>query len=974
MELRLFVSSPSDCAAERDLVIRVAEKLAATEIARSTGLTLKVVRWEDLPPGETTNHNYQARIDEQLRKVGLDRAHIYVGFMRDRIGTPTHGCASGTVYEFETALASRRRTGLPAEVFFYFLREEAEATAAVSAFSGELRDRGVLYSVAAKEGEFELRLTQHLSNVMLGWWQWRNRVRRGLRSARVPSLVMIGVAIAAYLVTDVGLGSSIQRALNESRREEALRLWSDRHAYFPITTTWLKARMPEALRSTATERLLESLLALGGDPFSWEASELQGFEIAPLREHLQRNVPRGDAAPTRYLAYTALTRDWDSAEQAATGELSGDDPVGLVIARAFARHGPTERVARWLKRTAKPEIATPITANLLDIIARREDAALTATLLDLLAAGRFGQDAQSMDLPLKCGAPACRDTANALLTKWAVEGAPPSEQLLATALEFAELDKITISRTDLADALVRFARAPQFSTVTRPILQALATLNTERARAIIRELFSQHLSDKISFGWAEKSGLIDAAAALGAPDDRSVLRLAQLGAKQALDVARPGESPSDGMTQARYVAYLAARPPRSMAPHLPYLRSLIDRRLESRLSIWESDFDQALASLLPELGDADLLALFEYTGSIVVDDFGGKLSERRVYLLQQLHDQQRDMSSGLATAVIRMIPVLPDRVEVFRAALARHGGSMARDYFRRRLAEGDTEVLEFVASNGDEDTMRSAIPNPKSAQPEALKKFLDALSNMQDEARRRVFADVCLAWAPDKPRSLWADATALKYEDDGMIDAAVAMLRSAADVNSATRAIRYLQAVRPSLIWKTLSEPAVRDAVVRILTAVEPFDFVMFTQELPPAPADLDVTGWMRAAASIRKITALEQHQIDLPSAMPDRLMRVGEDTWIGNPLLRALATGKAPDAAKTLLDAAERSGPVQRLGKLSQEQANFDAYLIWLAAARPAEPDSRDVAVLFEGLRGGSPVYLRARAGLALARLPPQR
>lgn len=967
MELGVFVSSPSDCASERDVVVRVVEKLNASYIPRSTGLTLRVIRWEDLPPGQTTDHNYQARIDEQLRKIELDRTHIYVGCMRDRVGTPTHGYASGTIYEFETALASRRRTGLPAEVFFYFLREDTAAPAPVAAFSAQLRDRGFLYSVTAKDGEFELRLTQHLSNVMLGWWQWRNRIRRGVRGARVPALVMLGAATVAYLGTDIATAFSVRSALTESRHEDALRLWSNRHAYFPVASTWLSGEMLVALRAIATTRLLDSLISLGGDPFSWETSELRDFEIETLREHLRSNVPKREAAPMRHLAYIAFTRDWTAAEQASTAELSGDDPAQLLAASAFALHGPAERVAIWLKRAARPDLAPPVVGHLLDIVFTRNDATLVASALELLGSGRLGKTAQAFDLPITCTAQPCRNAANALLTQWSRDGSAPSEQLLSVTLDLASLDEIAIPSDELSDALIRFAREPQFSAVTRPILRALATLDTEHGRAFVLDLFSQHLNENISFGWAEKSGLIEAAAALGTPDDRSVLKLAQLAASQAAESARPGESPSDGMTQTSYVAYLAAHPPRSMTRQLPYLRTLIARRVESRLSIWGPDFDQAMKRLLSVLSDADALSLFEYTGSVVVDDFGGRLSERRAYLLQLLQDLERDLSIELTTAIIRMMPILPDRTEHYLAAIARHGGNAARDYFRRRLAEGDSEILKFIALNGDEETMRRAIPHPAPTATAALEEFVQALSQMEGEARQRVLVELCRLWAQESPETLWPEATKVKYEDGRLVEAAVTALRRAANLDRATRAIRYLQAVRPDLVWHTLSEPSARESVIRMLTTADPFDFVKLTQELPQAPKEVDVTEWMRAAVDIRKPTVFEQKQIDLAPPTANGLMRISEDTWMGNPLLFALATGTAPDAAKMLLDSATGSGTVESLGKLPQAQVNFDAYLIWHAAARASASHPQDTAALFEKLQAGSPVQLRAWAGFAL-------
>lgn len=114
-EIRVFVSSPGDCDAERDAVSRVLNEMNLTVGGRER-IFFHAIRWEDMAPG--LGSNPQTVIDEQLCDY-----NIFIGIMWMRFGTPIPGVAdSGTEYEVEQAITSWRRIGQP-RVMFYFNQE-----------------------------------------------------------------------------------------------------------------------------------------------------------------------------------------------------------------------------------------------------------------------------------------------------------------------------------------------------------------------------------------------------------------------------------------------------------------------------------------------------------------------------------------------------------------------------------------------------------------------------------------------------------------------------------------------------------------------------------------------------------------------------------------------------------------------------------------------------------------------------------
>ncbi len=113
--LKIFLASPGDVNRERTMVEQVVEEINRT-VASSMGIVLELVRWE-----KNTFPDYgidpQSIINEQIAE--MRKYALFVGIMWNKIGTATKRSDSGTIEEFERAVAARRSRKLPT-IMFYF--------------------------------------------------------------------------------------------------------------------------------------------------------------------------------------------------------------------------------------------------------------------------------------------------------------------------------------------------------------------------------------------------------------------------------------------------------------------------------------------------------------------------------------------------------------------------------------------------------------------------------------------------------------------------------------------------------------------------------------------------------------------------------------------------------------------------------------------------------------------------------------
>lgn len=144
--LFIFLASPGDVPNERRYVQEVVDELNRT-VASARGIVLQVVSWEnDAFPGY--GMDAQALLNVQIAEMA--KYSLFVGIMWNRLGTPTPRADSGTVEEFQRAVAAFTQHGQP-NIWFYFRQgpakldtdEQLEQRKKVLAFKKQVQANGM---------------------------------------------------------------------------------------------------------------------------------------------------------------------------------------------------------------------------------------------------------------------------------------------------------------------------------------------------------------------------------------------------------------------------------------------------------------------------------------------------------------------------------------------------------------------------------------------------------------------------------------------------------------------------------------------------------------------------------------------------------------------------------------------------------------------------------------------------------------
>ena len=110
--IRVFVSSPGDVAAEREVLDEVAASINQTD-GQAGGFRLELFKWENSVTPQIGPKPQQV-VDAQTPEYD-----VYIGIMSTRFGTPTGRYGSGTEKEFKDALKKWKQAGAP-WITFYF--------------------------------------------------------------------------------------------------------------------------------------------------------------------------------------------------------------------------------------------------------------------------------------------------------------------------------------------------------------------------------------------------------------------------------------------------------------------------------------------------------------------------------------------------------------------------------------------------------------------------------------------------------------------------------------------------------------------------------------------------------------------------------------------------------------------------------------------------------------------------------------
>ena len=158
---RVFVASPGDVTEEREHLVGVVAELNRT-IGAKESARLELVRWEtDALPG--VGADAQDVINRQF-----ESPQVFIAIWANRLGTPTKRGRSGTVEEFERALASFRANGSP-RLMLYFRVGDAQASPLaeqreeVAKFRTEVGELGALIREYQDPEEFTSLVREHLA-------------------------------------------------------------------------------------------------------------------------------------------------------------------------------------------------------------------------------------------------------------------------------------------------------------------------------------------------------------------------------------------------------------------------------------------------------------------------------------------------------------------------------------------------------------------------------------------------------------------------------------------------------------------------------------------------------------------------------------------------------------------------------------------------------------------------------------------
>jgi Domain of unknown function (DUF4062) len=164
--IRVFVSSPNDVKAERDLLDGVVDEINRT-MGDAGSFVLQLFKWERnvIPQIDQTP---QGVIDNQMPDCD-----IYLGILRTRFGTPTGNYGSGTEQEFRAALKCFNSQGRPWISFYFYngpvelrSREEREQYDNVCEFRDELERKGVVGRYKRTRGSRDAFVEQVRTNLI----------------------------------------------------------------------------------------------------------------------------------------------------------------------------------------------------------------------------------------------------------------------------------------------------------------------------------------------------------------------------------------------------------------------------------------------------------------------------------------------------------------------------------------------------------------------------------------------------------------------------------------------------------------------------------------------------------------------------------------------------------------------------------------------------------------------------------------
>lgn len=163
--LTIFMSSPKDVLAERDVLRKTVAQWNKVH-SKKYCIIFDVTGSEDATPG--IDNEAQTVINKQL----MAEFDIFVGIYWHRIGTPTGGAASGSVKEFDIALAKYKDDQNSNSILIYFKTAQIprydinpQQIQGVDDLRKRLKNEGVLFGEFEQSSEFSEKLESALSRL-----------------------------------------------------------------------------------------------------------------------------------------------------------------------------------------------------------------------------------------------------------------------------------------------------------------------------------------------------------------------------------------------------------------------------------------------------------------------------------------------------------------------------------------------------------------------------------------------------------------------------------------------------------------------------------------------------------------------------------------------------------------------------------------------------------------------------------------
>ena len=169
-EIRVLIASPADVQEERDLVEKIIEQVNRIVTALEPPIRLRLIRWETAVQ-PAIGGDPQAIVNSQVPA----EYEVFIGILWTHFGTPTPRSDSGTLEEFEAAVARHKEDPSSVSVMFYFKNAprapmdiDPKQLQKVQEFREKYKKDGI-YGTFTNTENFKDTLHMHLMRLAIVW-------------------------------------------------------------------------------------------------------------------------------------------------------------------------------------------------------------------------------------------------------------------------------------------------------------------------------------------------------------------------------------------------------------------------------------------------------------------------------------------------------------------------------------------------------------------------------------------------------------------------------------------------------------------------------------------------------------------------------------------------------------------------------------------------------------------------------------